>query len=91
MSCALVDSCLKVFGSILCRMYCRSHSIPFTGFSWRCLEPVSSIILNVLLVLKKQVRNSFSSCAQLSMESDSSFVYHLNAFPFSERTNCLTI
>ncbi|GAA0167452.1 hypothetical protein LIER_22383 [Lithospermum erythrorhizon] len=52
---------------------------------------VSSIMLTVLLVLKKRFKNSLSRCAQLSMESGSSSVYHLNAFPLSERTNYLTM
>ncbi|GAA0141794.1 hypothetical protein LIER_02852 [Lithospermum erythrorhizon] len=62
-----------------------------TSSSWRFLALVNSIILTVRLVLKKRFRNSPSSCAQLSMEFGSNSVYHSNAFPFSERTNCLTM
>ncbi|GAA0164884.1 hypothetical protein LIER_20419 [Lithospermum erythrorhizon] len=61
------------------------------GSSWRCLALVSSIMLTVCRVLKNQLRNSLSSCAQISMVSGSSLVYHSNAFPLSERMNCLTI
>ncbi|KAL4638514.1 hypothetical protein ACB092_03G151900 [Castanea dentata] len=40
--------------------------------------------------LKNRLRNSFSSCSQLSIDSGSKTVYQSKAFPFSERTNCFT-
>ncbi|GAA0167081.1 hypothetical protein LIER_22094 [Lithospermum erythrorhizon] len=62
-----------------------------TDYFWHCLAPVSSIMLTILLVLKKRFRNSLSSCVQLSMESGSNSVYYSNTFPLSDRSNCLTM
>ncbi|KAL4605616.1 hypothetical protein ACB092_09G042500 [Castanea dentata] len=39
----------------------------------------------------KSIKNSLSSCSQLSIDSISKFVYQSKAFPLSERTNCFTM
>ncbi|GAA0161205.1 hypothetical protein LIER_17572 [Lithospermum erythrorhizon] len=71
MSCALVARCTKslalYFKFKLPHLLMKS----VTGSSFLCLAPVSSIILTVLLVLKKGLKNSPSSNVQLSMEAGS--------------------